>query len=300
MKKTFKAVIGITLCSLSAASFAQSYTGYPDIPGSAVGTAAKIMSYSPGTGVSSDRQQTETVLGAPDFYTQSEHIPFSLGNSGNIVLSFYPYSIKPSGSSEADVYVYEEGAYDSWDAYVSNDQENWTKLTAVFSDVTSTDPDNVDPTRGSVVGYDVDLLSSTASYKYLKIVDTSNTTDAPTAGSDIDAVVVTSAQYSVGGTLVDTDSRNSTVYNLEKDQTTGAIDVKKISKDGSVQHIMFSDDDSLDPIALSVQGNFDCDDEKDINVLATRKSDGVQLNIIKDQAGNDITTIDNSVVTSKK
>lgn len=49
-------------------------------------------------------------------------------------------------------------------------------------------------------------------------------------------------------------------------------------------------------VALSSQGDCHCDDEKDINVLVTRKSDGVPLNIIKQQDGTAIRIIDNATV----
>nr|WP_159465411.1 cell envelope biogenesis protein OmpA [Scandinavium goeteborgense] len=291
MKNVLKAAIGIALVSLSASSFAQSYEGYPDIPGTTVGYATQVMDYQPGPGVGEDYQHTEDTLGQPNYYTEGNS--FALGQGGSLVLAFTPFEIKPSGTSESDFYVYEVNTYEPWDAYVSNDMINWVKATPSFSD--TTDESGGSKGRGSVVGYDIDAISPTTNYKYVKIVDTSNSTFTNTAGSDIDAVLTTSGQYTGGGTIVDTDSRNGMVFNLEKDKATGAVDVKKISKDGSVEHIMFSEDDSLDPIALSVQGNFDCDDAKDINVLATRKSDDVPVNIIKDQQGNDIATIDNSI-----
>lgn len=96
--------------------------------------------------------------------------------------------------------------------------------------------------------------------------------------------------------FVDTDSRNGTVYNLYQNDATGAVGVKIINKDNSVSYVSFSTDDSLKAIALSLQGDFNCDDEKDINVLAERKADSTQVNIIKQQNGTAIKVIDNSVI----
>ena len=287
-----KKIVIALMCLVTSSAFAQSYKGYPDIPDNTVGYATQVIDYSPGTGVSEQYKHSEYILGEPDYYTTTNS--FALGNSGSIVVGFSPFIIKPSGDNSADFYIYEVETYEPWDAYVSNDLENWVKAPVVFKDVTATTGGTKG--RGSVVGYDVDAISATDTYKYVKIVDTSNSGFANSAGSDIDAVVVTSAVYSGNGAIVDTDSRNGLVYNLMSDQETGAVGVKIIDKQDGVRYIPFSTDASLEPVALSVQGNFNCDDEKDINVLAIKSDTKVPLNIIKDQAGNDIRTIDNSVV----
>lgn len=286
MKKTVIAL----MCLVTTSVFAQSYQGYPDIPGNTVGYATQVIEYSPGPGVKYN--DPKFILGEPDYYTNKNS--FSLGNSGSVVVSFSPFVIKPSGNNAADFYVYEIETYEKWDVFVSNDLKDWLPVKEVFKDVTPTSSGAKG--RGSVVGYDVDGINATDTYKYVKIVDTSNSGYPNTPGSDIDAVVVTSALYSGNGIIVDTDSRNGLVYNLMSEQDTGAVGVKIIDKQDGVRYIPFSSDSSLEPIALSVQGNFDCDDEKDINVLAIKSDTKVPLNIIKDQAGKDIRTIDNSVV----
>jgi hypothetical protein len=282
MNKVFKTAVSLALLSLSASSFAQSYAGYPDIPAKGIAFATGVVSYEPGAGVASPQNDTSRALGEPDLKTTS------LGRGGNLVLSTGAMKLTGDGTDAADFYVYEHKEVEAWDTYVSVDNATWVKIVPTSSVKNST---------GTVNGYNVDALGSDGTqYQYIKFVDTSNSAGASSAGADIDGVVLTSAKYSGGGLIVDTDSRNGEVFNLEKNQETGAVEVKKIKKDGSVDYIIFSQDDSLDPVALSVQGNFDCDDEKDINVLATRKDTGIQVNIIKDQAGNDIRTIDNSVV----
>lgn len=280
MKKLIQAAIGMALVTMSASSFAQVYAGFPDIPATGKGFMTSVISYDVGPGVKPSWQAPDYALGEPDTHDAI------LGRLGSIVLNTAPLSIVSDGTSAADFYVYEGAEYESWDTFVSVDNETWVKVEPVSSAENSV---------GTVKGYDVDSISPSGKYPYIKLIDTSNSAGDTSSGADIDAVVIASAQYTGGGEIVDTDSRNGEVFNLEKDQATGAVDVKKISKDGSVQHIPFSTDDSIEPIALSVQGNFDCDDAKDINVLATRKADNVPVNIIKDQAGNDIATIDNSV-----
>ncbi|ECE0486502.1 cell envelope biogenesis protein OmpA [Salmonella enterica subsp. enterica] len=275
-----KKVIELSFIFIPTLGFAQSWDGFPDIPATGVGNATAVVLYSPGPGVVAPYNVPENALGYPD-----EASP-SLGRSGELVLSTAPMIITGDKTETADFYVYEATNPESWDTYVSTDNETWVKLASVWSAQNS---------RGTVKGYDVDSILSGGSFPYVKLVDTSNSSGNDSAGADINAIVIANAQYTGKGTIVDTDSRNGMVFNLEKDESTGAVNVKRINKDGSVQYINYSTDDSLEPVALSVQGNFDCDDEKDINVLLTRKNDGVPLNIIKDLQGNDIKTIDNSV-----
>ncbi|MCL6334757.1 cell envelope biogenesis protein OmpA [Pectobacterium carotovorum subsp. carotovorum] len=282
------------MCLFSVSVFAETYKGYPDIPGTAVGFATEVVSYTPGPKVSSSFKDPKRALGAPNRYSSGE-TTFSLGAAGSLVLRFSPLAIKKGGTVDADFYVYEVGTYESWDAYVSVDGNEWIKATPVFKDINPA-PGNVATNRGSVIGYDVDVIESTSdSFAYLKIVDTSLSTYADSPGADIDAVVVTSAKALGSEVFVDTDSRNGTIYNLYQNDVTGAVGVKIINKDNTVSYVPFSTDDSLKAVALSLQGDFNCDDEKDINVLATKTADNVQVNIIKQQNGTAIKTIDNSV-----
>ncbi|MEI7261317.1 cell envelope biogenesis protein OmpA [Pectobacterium carotovorum] len=282
------------MCLFSVSAFAETYKGYPDIPGTAVGFATEVVNYTPGPKVSSSFKDPKRALGAPNRYSSGE-ATLSLGAAGSLVLRFSPLAIKKGGTVDADFYVYEVGTYESWDAYVSVDGNEWIKATPVFKDINPA-PGNVATNRGSVIGYDVDAIESTSdSFAYLKIVDTSLSTYADSPGADIDAVVVTSAKALGSEVFIDTDSRNGTIYNLYQNDVTGAVGVKIINKDNTVSYVPFSTDDSLKAVALSLQGDFNCDDEKDINVLATKTADNVQVNIIKQQNGTAIKTIDNSV-----
>lgn len=283
------------MCLFSVSAFAETYKGYPDIPGNAVGFATEVVSYTPGKNVDSNRKVPERVLGEPTVYSTG-NASLSLGSAGSMVVGFAPYAIKKSGTADADFYIYEVGIYESWDAYVSNDGNLWIKATAVFTEI-NPEPDSIVATRGSVIGYDVDVIDSIEdSFAYLKIVDTSLSSYTGSAGSDIDSIVITSAKALGTEIFVDTDSRNGKVYNLYQNDVTGAVGVKIINKDNVVSYVPFSTDDSLKAMALSLQGDFNCDDEKDINVLAARKSDNIHLNIIKQQNGTAIRTIDNSVI----
>ncbi|MEG1090823.1 MAG: hypothetical protein RSE38_05805 [Acinetobacter sp.] len=278
MRQIFKKIICMSVILFPVSGFSQQYDDYPEVLGTGIAYATTA-DFTPGPGTV--LTNADNALGVPD----DGAVP--LGDGGILILGFEPYEISGDGTDASDFSVIEQGEVEKFSTFVSTDETNWVQLYPVYSKTNS---------AGSTYGFDVDAISGeTNHYKYVKLVDTSNTPGPNYAGADIVGAVITSGSYVGGGDIVDTDSRNGIVYNLERDKTSGAVDVKRIKKDGSVEHIMFSNDDSLEPIALSVQGNFDCDDEKDINVLAKRKSDGVPLNIIKDQQGNDIKTIDNSV-----
>ena len=268
------------LLTITYPCFAQVYAGYPDIPTEGIAMGTSIVSYSLGAGAASPNNNPSSAIGAPNDSATS------LGRGGNIVISMEPMELQGDGTTAPDFYVYEYVDYNSWDTYVSSDNENWIKLESVSSSKNST---------GTVKGYNVDEINN-GKFPYIKIVDTSNESGTSSAGADIDGVVISSAKRSTEENIVDTDSRNGTVYNLEQEKTSGAVEVKIIDKANGVKYVQFTTDDSLSPIALSVQGNFNCDDEKDLNVLAIRKNDGVAVNIIKDTSGNDIKTIDNSVI----
>jgi len=282
MQNIVKQIIAFSFIATSVSSFAQVYSGYPDIPVKAVGFASEVVLYKVGTDkVISPQNDPARALGEPDQLT------VSLGGGGTLVLSTGDLTLFTGGTNAPDFYVYEHNVVEHWDTYVSKDNITWKKIAPASTQSNST---------GSVYGYDLDSLGAgTNGYPYIKMIDTSFDASSASSGTDIDAVVLTTAKFSGSGKVIDTDSRNGIVYNLEKSVKTGAVVVKKISKDGHVDYIPFSTDDGLEPIALSVQGDFNCNDEKDINVLVTRKVDNVSLNIIKDQQGNTITTVDNSV-----
>lgn len=280
MKISNKIYLGLFVMGISYSCFAQVYAGYSDIPAEGVGYATGIVSYTPGPGVAAPQNISSNTLGEPDVLTTS------LGRGGSIVVSLSPLTLMGDKTSAADFYIYEHKLYNSWDTYVSYDNQEWTKVAPGFSK-----SNNI----GMVKGYDLDEITF-KDYRYIKLVDTSNESGSSSAGADIDGIVIAHVASSESLKVIDTDSRNGLVFNLEQDNNSGSVNVKIIDNEGVVKYINYSNDNSLMPIALSVQGDFNCDDMKDINVVATRKYDNAELNIIKDMSGNNIKIIDNSLV----
>lgn len=280
MKTLIKMYLVLGILGISSCCFAQKYAGYADIPAEGVGYATGVLSYAPGAGVAAPQNIPSNTLGEPDLLTTS------LGRGGSIVFSLAPLSLLGDKTSAADFYIYEHKLYNSWDAYVSNDNEVWTKIEPGFSQSSNS---------GMVKGYDIDEAGA-VSYSYIKVIDTSNESGSKSAGADIDAIVIAYGADSALLKIVDTDALNGAIFNLEQNESNSNVDVKIIDKQGVVKYIKYSSDDSLIPVALSVQSDFNCDDEKDINVLAIRKNDNVEVNIIKDMSGNDIKFIDNSLI----
>ncbi|RUR87268.1 hypothetical protein PB16LOC_04496 [Pectobacterium versatile] len=74
------------MCMFSVSAFAETYKGYPDIPGNAVGFATEVVSYTPGKNVDSNRKVPERVLGEPTVYSTG-NTSLSLGSAGSMVCS---------------------------------------------------------------------------------------------------------------------------------------------------------------------------------------------------------------------
>lgn len=289
-----KKLILMLTCTFSVSAMADTYMTYKSVPGITTGYAKSVVQYNPGEGASGIGVITENILGVPDDPNTGTTAPFkflSLGKGGNVIVEM-SVALQVDGTSSNELYVFESRSYETFDVYISNDQTAWTKLAASSS--------AIQDGAGSWVGFNLDGQVPTGqSYRYVRIVDTGKLGSAlaGTYGSDIDAVISTAALPSQANyKYIDTDSRNGKVYDLYQNTGTGAIGVKIIDKDNKVTYVPFSTDGSLDAVAISLQGDFNCDDEKDINVLAMRKSDSVQLNIIKQQDGTAIRTIVNSVV----
>lgn len=204
-----------------------------------------------------------------------------------------PNALKANGTSAADLYVYEGGWWDSFDVYISSNGVSYTKLTAATTSKASAG-------TGSWLGFNIDnQVDTLLSYPYVKVVDTSGSTSTVpgTDGADLDGVMITSAANPVGNLVMyDTDTLGGTTYNLYQDAETGGIGVKMVAPSGAVSYVPFSRDSTLVPVALSVQSDVNGDSVNDLDVLATRKSDGVQLNIYREQTGALVKTIDNSAI----
>lgn len=289
-----KKLILIAGLLVSFSSLAEKYSTYADAPGTAQGFATSVVSYSPGPGASGAATTQSRVLGAPDDANDGTATKsLSLGKKGNVVVQVGPNALKADGTSANDLYVFESSWWESFDVYVSTDNVNFTKLTPTTQSITTTG-------KGSWLGFNLDgQVDPYQAYPFIKVVDTSNSTStvAGTDGADIDAVVIMSAVTPAGNNVFyDTDSDGGSVYNLYQDADTGAVGVKVIRADKSVYYIPFSTDNSLDPVALSVQTDFNSDSVNDVEVLVKRKADNAQLNIVRSTIGTLIETIDNSVV----
>ncbi len=285
MKMKFVA-LALTMAAPMAAQAAQ-YSTYADSPGVAVGFAEEVVTYNPGPGAFGVGANQPDVLGEPNGTS------LSLGKKGDVTLKIGPNALKADGSSMIDLYVYEAGWWDSFDVYLSANGTTFTKLTPTTNARAARN-------TGSWVGFNIDgQVDSLLSYPYVKIVDTSNSTSTVpgTDGADIDGIMITSAASPVGNYVMhDTDMLGGNTYNLYQDGDTGAVGVKVITTQGAVAYIPFSDDDTLEPIALSVQSDVNNDGTNDLNVLVSRKADNAQLNIYRSLDGTLIRTIDNSAV----
>ncbi|WP_034946146.1 hypothetical protein [Erwinia oleae] len=288
-----KKLILLLACLSSASAIADTYTTYKPVVEPTIGFAKSVVQYNPGEGASGVGAVTNKILGAPDDPNTGANAPFnflSMGMGGNVIVEM-DSPLRADSTSANELYVFESRSYETFDVYVSVDQTTWTKLAITSSAIQNG--------AGSWVGFNLDgQVTQGVLYPYVRIVDTGKqgSTVAGTYGADIDAVVATAASPSQASyKFIDTDSRNGKVYDLYQNTATGAIGVKIIDKNDQVSYIPFTSDGSMDALAISLQGDFNCDDQKDINVLATRKADNVQLNIIKQQDGTAIKTIDNSV-----
>ncbi|MCJ7957319.1 MAG: hypothetical protein MUW57_12400 [Pseudomonas sp.] len=278
----------ITLaCLLPCAAHAETYSTYAESPGTAAGFITSVVEYNPGTGAFGDGAIQGNATGAPD----GKYL--SLGKMGNAVFRVGPNALKADGTSAVDMYVYEAGWWDSFDVYLSSNGVSYTKLTPTTTSRASGG-------SGSWVGFNIDgQVDALLAYPYVKVVDTSNSSSAipGTDGADVDSIMITSAAAPVGNNVMyDTDMFDGKTYNLYEDVDSGAVGVKVISAGGAVSYIPFSTDNTLTPVAISVQGDVNGDSVNDINVLVTRKADNAQLNIYRDLNGAFLKIVDNSTI----
>ncbi|MFJ5448845.1 cell envelope biogenesis protein OmpA [Pectobacterium carotovorum] len=287
-----KRLLVIALSFVSALAFADTYPPYKQFPEITTGFAKRVVEYNPGNGASGVGAVTDKILGSPDDPNTST-TPYnflSLGQGGNVIIEM-DTPLKSDGTHYNELYVFESRTYEKFDVYVSSDLDSWTKL-KISTSATSN--------KGSWVGFNLDgQVEDGQLYPYVKVVDTGKmgSTIPGTFGADIDALVSTAISPSDASyKYYDTDSLNGKVFNLYQNTTTGAIGIKLIRNDSAVSYIPFSFDNSLEPVAISVQSDFNGDGEIDMNVLATNTAENVQVNIIKQQDGTAIKTINNSVI----
>lgn len=266
---------------IPAVCTATSYGGYPEIPEEAAGFITRVESYAPGPGVSPPYNDVSNMLGMPDqAYT-------SLGRKGSTTLGIFPLHINPTADGQSVFYVYEKGEFAGMDVYVSSDNVNWHQATLKEQKHNSV---------GHVLGYVVGGAAD-SNYAYIKIDDTSSEPGSEYAGADISGVAIVGCKNNLilnNDIIVDTDVDAGKVYNLSRDKDNGSVRIRVVKSNNQVSYIDVSDDDSLLPVALSSQVDFDNDGINDIDVLVENKSTGNYFNIIKSPDGKTIKVIDNT------
>lgn len=174
-----------TAGAVSAASV--TYDGVT-FPAGDVSFADAVVSYTPGTNLSSSGACTDTskALGAPNWVSGdcSEYV--SLGNGGSLVLQFTDNALSASGDALADLHIFEIGtAVEQMDVAISTDNTTWIEVGTVRGQPSSID---IDAFAGVTTG---------VAYSFVRITDVLNDNFSNTAvyaGADIDAV---GAIYSV-------------------------------------------------------------------------------------------------------
>ncbi|KHT43332.1 hypothetical protein [Pectobacterium brasiliense] len=281
-----KQLLILVFMIFSASAHAVKYSTYKAIPSDAKGFAVEVVDYSPGTGASGVAAVQNNILGAPD----DKYL--SLGKKGSVTVRVGENALAADGTSAVELYVFEAAWWDSFDVYISPDNVTFTKLAITTQAKASAG-------GGSWLGFNLDgQVDASLSYPYVKIVDTSNSTSSiiGTDGADIDGVVITHTDLPVNNPIFyDTDTLNGNIFNLYKDASTGATGVKITRTNNTASYINYDQTDSLVPVALSVQSDFNGDSENDLEILVTRKSDNIQLNIVRSQSGELIKTITHSM-----
>lgn len=171
--------IASMVLSLNSAN-ATAYKGI-EFPGGAVSFADRVISYQPGTGgVGNGYDAAEKTLGTPDYLlTPTGSVAYtSLGSGGSLVLKFTDNSLTTSGTSAADLWIFEIGGFEATEVFISGNGINWI---------------NVGTTTSAMRGIDIDAFASSgvlpgSRYAFVKLIDLTIGSKGYTAGADIDAV----------------------------------------------------------------------------------------------------------------
>lgn len=151
--------------------------------------ADSIAEYNPGTGVGASYNNPNAALGTPNTYKNHENF-VSLGVNGSLTLAFVDHALTPSGDSGADLWVYEVGPVDELvRVEISTGGDRWV---------------DVGSTKKSYSGIDIDAyigrgVDKGAAYRFVRLIDLSNRTKAPSGGADIDAVAAISSTSVITG-----------------------------------------------------------------------------------------------------
>ncbi len=191
--RVFAFFIAISGLSLSVTAAPVTYDGilFPD---GDISFADVVVSYAPGANVASPHDDPSAALGAPDWQSGGAGGYASLGNpqtgetfGGSIILQFTDNSLTPSGTSDADLHIFEIGQQvEEMEISISKDQQSWIVLGILEGQPTSID---IDAVAGVQPG---DLFS------FVRIIDAGeNQSFSPFGGADIDAVGAISSSFEV-------------------------------------------------------------------------------------------------------
>lgn len=183
---------GATLAfALAGGAQASTYLGV-EFPAGAISFADEVVSYQPGliptTSGSTDGydpliawRNAQNALGAPDQLapgkpcTDANACPYvSLGKYGSLTLKFTNNILTGSGTSAADLWIFEGGTAEPTTVHISSDGVNWLY---------------VGTAAGGSAGVDIDpyLTNPGQTFSYVKVTDM-NGLGAFNAGADIDAI----------------------------------------------------------------------------------------------------------------
>ncbi len=180
MRKMLICLNILTLALLVAMNIQAEEIGGVEFPDGTISFADDIVSYIPGTYVTSHTDESK-VLGIPDYTGINSESYVSLGNGGTVIVKFTDNSLTTSGSSDSDLWIFEVGtAVEATDVYISKDVPNWIFVGRV---------------EGAKSGIDIDEYIGNGvilgdKYSYVKLIDDeqSESGTTSTAGADIDAV----------------------------------------------------------------------------------------------------------------
>lgn len=157
---------------------ATAYKGI-EFPAGAVSFADRVISYQTGTGgVGNGYDNPGNALGTPDYLLAPGNTYVSLGSGGSLVLKFTDNSLTTSGTSAADLWIFEIGGFEATEVFISRNGSNWIDVGA---------------TTNAMRGIDIDAFASSgvlpgSRYAFVKLIDLTIGSKGYSAGADIDAV----------------------------------------------------------------------------------------------------------------
>jgi hypothetical protein len=167
--------LALTLLLCCAGSTQAQLIGGVEFPDGPISFADAVVSYTPGADVGAGWNDPTAALGIPD-YNGSGAV--SLGDLGELILQFTDNSLTTSGTSAADLWIFEIGAaVEVFNVAISTNLSSWIDLGNVL---------------GQPTGIDIDAVAGVTAgtlYSYVRLRDVlPNQSNAPFGEADIDAV----------------------------------------------------------------------------------------------------------------